>query len=536
MAEYFNRQNFAMFDYDVYALCGDGCLMEGVSGEAASLAGHLKLANLCWIYDNNKITIEGHTDLAFSENVPLRFKGLGWNVVQVDDANDLAALEKAFKKFLRTKTGPTLIVVRSTIGYGSPNKANSHKAHGEPLGADEIRLTKEAYGWPADEQFLVPDEVLAHFAAGVGARGKKLFGRWKRALRTLDKQHADVAAEYQTLRAGRLPEGWDRDLPVFPADPKGMASRASSGKVLNAAARHIPWLLGGSADLAPSTNTLLNFEPVGDFGAANYAGRNFHWGIREHGMAAALNGMALCGLRPYGATFFVFTDYMRPSMRLAAIMKQPVLYVLTHDSIGVGEDGPTHQPVEHLAALRAIPGLVTLRPGDANEVAEAYRAALGLRDRPVALVLTRQNLPTLDRSRYAAAAGVARGGYVLAGGEGTPQVIVIGTGSELSVAVAAYEQLAAAGIAARVVSLPSWELFEAQPEEYRESVLPHEVAARVAVEAGLSFGWERYLGPRGRFVGMRGFGASAPGGALFKHFGITAERVVAEAQDLLAGR
>jgi len=534
LAARYNKPGYELFAAKTYVLCSDGDLMEGVAAEAASLAGHLKLANLCWIYDDNKITIEGDTDLAFSENMALRFKGYGWNVLKVDDANDLVALEKALKKFNQTKTGPTLIVVRSQIGWGAPNKAGSHKAHGEPLGADEITLTKKAYGWDGDT-FAIPEEVYEHFRQGVGARGAKLQKAWKAKLKKYAKDHEAEAGDLAKIAARDLPADWEAALPVFPADAKGVATRVSSGKVLNAVAAKLPWLLGGSADLAPSTNTLLTFDGAGHFSASDYGGRNFHWGIREHGMAAALNGMALCGLRPFGATFFVFTDYMRPSMRLASIMKQPVIYVLTHDSIGLGEDGPTHQPVEHLAAMRAIPGLTVIRPGDANEVAEAYRSAVKQSDGPTVIVLTRQALPTIDREKFAAAEGAARGGYVVAcgaqrGDDAKPDVILMATGSELMVVMAAYDALVAKGVKARVVSMPSWELFDEQDAAYRESVLPSEVPARVACEAGIEQGWQKYLGAKGRFVGMSSFGASAPAPVLFKHFGITPERVVEEAE------
>ena len=529
LAASYYKPGFELFNAKTYVLCSDGDLMEGVASEAASIAGHLKLSNLVWIYDDNKITIEGETDLAFTENVALRFKGYGWNVLRVEDANDLEALQKSLKKFNSTKTGPTLVIVRSLIGYGAPNKAGSHKAHGEPLGAEEIKLTKAFYKWE-EPDFFVPASVYEHFRAGVGARGAKLHKSWKSKLKKYGKEFPELAAELAKMDQHELPTDWESALPTFPADAKGMASRASSGKVLNAVAARIPWLIGGSADLAPSTLTLITAEGSGDFEPDHYNGRNFHWGIREHGMAAALNGMALCGIRPYGATFFVFTDYMRPSMRLSSIMKQPVLYVLTHDSIGVGEDGPTHQPVEHLAALRAIPGLVVMRPGDANEVAEAYRSALKLNDKPTAMVLTRQNLPTLDRTKFAPAAGAAKGAYVLTPGDEKPQVILMATGSELQVVVAAYEQLTAKGVKTRVVSMPSWELFDMQDAAYRESVLPSDVRARVACEAGIEMGWQKYLGDKGRFVGMASFGASAPAGLLFKEFGITAEHVVEEAE------
>jgi transketolase len=533
MAGHFNRPGFELFDYNVYALCSDGDLMEGVGSEAASIAGHLKLANLCWIYDDNKITIEGKTSLAFSEDVPARFAGYGWNVVEVDDVNDLDALRDALKSFQETDDRPTLIVVRSIIAWGSPNKANTHGAHGAALGEDEVRLTKQAYGWPEDEHFLVPEEVLAHFRDGIGRRGRELREAWEATLAQYKAKHPELAEQLELIERRELPAGWDADIEAFPADAKGMASRASSGKVLNQVAKHVPWLLGGSADLAPSNNSTLKFGEVGDFQADNHSGRNFHFGIREHAMAAICNGMTLCGLRAYGATFFVFTDYMRPSMRLAALMGLPVFYILTHDSIGVGEDGPTHQPVEHLAALRAIPNLLVFRPADANEVAEAYRAIIPLRHQPAALVLTRQNLPTLDRTKYGPASGVQKGGYVLADAPGgKPEVILIAGGSEVSLCVEAHEQLSAEGINARVVSLPCWELFDAQGAEYRDSVLPPQLTARVGVETGVEQGWSKYLGPGGRFIGMSSFGASAPAGELMKHFGFTVENIVAAAKEL----
>jgi transketolase len=534
LAARFNKPGFELFDYNIYVLASDGDLMEGVTAEAASLAGHLKLSNLCWIYDDNKITIEGETSLAFSEDVGRWFEGYGWNVIKVADANDLAALRKGYQAFAKTSDRPTMIILRSHIAWGSPNKVDTHEAHGAPLGEEEIRLTKEAYGWPADEKFLVPDEVRTHFQQGIGTRGKQAFDAWQKQFADYAKKHPELAREWQQMDRGQLPEGWDADIPVFPADAKGMASRISGGKVLNAIAARVPWLIGGSADLAPSTMTMLKFDGAGHFGPHDYAGHNFHFGIREHAMASASNGMALSKLRPFCATFFIFSDYLRPAMRLSALMHQPVLYVFTHDSIGVGEDGPTHQPVEHLAACRAIPGLIVMRPGDANEVSEAYRVALRTTDHPMAMVLTRQNLPTLDRSRFAAASGVAKGGYVLADSSGgKPQVILMGTGSEVSTCVEAFELLEKEGIKARVVSLPSFELFLAQDQAYRDSVLPPSITARVAAEAGVVQGWEKFLGPQGRFVGMSGYGASAPGGTLFKHFGITAAHVVAEAKGLL---
>ena len=530
----YDRPGFELFDYDVYVLCSDGDLMEGVGCEAASVAGHLKLSNLCWIYDDNRITIEGRTDLAFSEDVAKRFEGLGWNTIRVDDANDLGALQAALQSFRQCTDRPTLIVVRSIIGYGAPNKADSHDAHGAPLGEEEIRLTKRAYGWPEDEHFLVPDGVREHFAEGVGQRGRQLRAAWCERFSQYEQAHPELAAQLKTLWARKLPDGWDTSLPEFPADGKGLASRVSSGQALNAAARSIPWLIGGSADLAPSNNTMLKFDDAGHFGAGNYGGRNLHFGVREHSMASICNGLALSGLRPYGGTFFVFTDYMRPAMRLSALMHQPVLYVLTHDSIGLGEDGPTHQPVEHLAACRSIPNLLVFRPGDANEVSECYRAILAITDRPSALVLTRPNLPTLDRAKFSPASGVAGGGYVLIDTEhATPQVILIGTGSELELCVAAWRRLADEHIAARVVSMPCCELFDEQDQVYRDRVLPPDVTARVAVEAGIRQGWDRYIGTRGLFVGMDSFGASAPYQQLYKQFGITVDAVVKAAKSLL---
>ncbi len=537
MAAHFNRPGFELFDCNVYALCSDGDLMEGVGSEAASIAGHLRLSNLCWIYDDNRITIEGKTSLAFSEDVAARFAGYGFHVIKVDDVNDLVALRAALQAFGQTDDRPTLIIVRSVIAFGSPNMANTHGAHGAPLGEEEVRLTKQAYGWPEDEQFLVPDEVLAHFREGIGDRGRRLREGWEANLAQYKAEHPDLAEQLELIRRGELPPGWDADIQEFPADAKGIASRASSGKVLNQVAKNVPWMLGGSADLAPSNKSELTFDEAGgDFQAGSHAGRNFHFGIREHAMAAICNGTALCGLRAYGATFFVFTDYMRPSMRLAALMGLPVFYILTHDSIGVGEDGPTHQPVEHLAALRAIPNLIVLRPADANEVAEAYRAVMRLKHQPAALVLTRQNLPTLDRTEFAPAAGLHNGAYVLADApDATPQVILIASGSEVSLCLAARERLSAEGIQARVVSLPCWELFDAQPAEYRDSVLPPQITARVGVEAGVEQGWSKYLGPGGRFIGLKSFGASAPAGVLMEHFGLTVENIVRAAKQSLAG-
>ncbi|MCA9236773.1 MAG: transketolase [Planctomycetales bacterium] len=534
LAANYNQPGYELFDYNVYTLCSDGDLMEGISCEAASLAGHLKLSNLCWMYDDNKITIEGDTDLAFSEDVATRFEGLGWNVLRVDDANDLGALSKALDGFAKCEDAPTLIIVRSVIGFGSPNKGGKHSAHGEPLGPDEVKLTKAAYGWPEDAQFLDPPEASQHFADTLGERGRAVREAWEALFEKYKAAHPELAQQITQMQSRELPAGWDADLPVFPADAKGVASRASGGKALNAVAKNIPWLIGGSADLAPSTKTLLEWPEAGDFEPGNYGGRNFHFGIREHAMAAAVNGMCLSGLRAYGATFFVFSDYCRPSIRLSSIMNLPAILVFTHDSIGVGEDGPTHQPVEQLAAARSIPGVVVLRPGDANETSQAWRAALLETKRPTLLVLTRQNLPTLDREKYASAEGVLRGGYVLSDpAEGKPQVLLIATGSELSLAVAAQDALAAEGVSARVVSMPSQELFADQDAAYRESVIPPAVKARVVVEAGVRQGWDRYIGDQGEFVGMSGFGASAPAGTVFEKMGITVDAVVAAAKHSL---
>jgi transketolase len=523
-----------VFDYDTYVLCSDGDLMEGVAAEAASLAGHLGLANLCWIYDDNKITIEGETELAFTEDVGRRFEGLGWRVEHVADANDAAALKKALEAFKAEQKRPTLVIVKSVIGYGAPKKAGSHEAHGAPLGADEIKGAKESYGWPAGESFRVPAEVPEHFAKTLGSRGRQAHEAWKAAVAGLGRADAAAATELDAFLSARLPADWDSQIPCFPADAKGLASRVSSGKVIQAISAKVPWFLGGSADLAPSTMTLV--PGAGEFGPHDYAGRNFHFGIREHGMAAACNGLALSGLRPYCATFFVFLDYLKPSLRLSAIGGLGVVYVLTHDSIGLGEDGPTHQPIEQLATARAVPGLSVFRPGDANEVAETYRAVMRRPDRPAVIVLSRQNLPTLDRSAgLGSATGTAKGAYVLkeAAG-GTPDCILIGTGSEVQICLDAQAKLAESGVKARVVSMPSWDLFEEQDAAYRESVLPAKVTARVACEAACGFGWERWLGTRGMFVGMKGFGASAPAPSLYKHFGITADAVADAARAAIA--
>lgn len=527
----YNKPDFTLFDYDTYALCGDGDLMEGVACEAASLAAHLKLSNLCWIYDDNGITIEGHTDLAYSEDVAKKFQGLGWNTVSVSDANDLAALKSALDNFKATTDKPTLIIVKSIIGFGSPNKANTHGAHGAPLGDDEIKLTKQAYGWPVDQKFFVPDEARQAFADTTGKTGAAASAAWNAKFAEYKAKFAKEAAEVQAIIDRKLPEGWDAGLKEFAADAKGMATRVSSGKVLNMLAPNFPALFGGSADLAPSTMT--NLDGFGSFESNNYAGRNMHFGIREHGMAAALNGMSLSGLRSFGATFFVFTDYLRPSMRLSSIMHQPVIYVLTHDSIGLGEDGPTHQPVEHLAASRAIPGLYVFRPADANEVLYAYRSALGNDSHPTAMVLSRQNVPTLDRSKYGSAEGTLKGAYVLSDCDGEAQAIILGTGSEIPICLQAQETLAAKGIKTRVVSVPCMELFDEQDDAYKTSVLPCSVKARVACEAGIRMGWDKYIGCSGKFVGMSTFGASAPANKLYEHFKITADNIVNQVESLV---
>src|SRR5262245_13604229 len=536
----FNRPGFGLFGFDVYALCGDGCLMEGISSEAASLAGHWGLSNLCWIYDSNKITIEGHTDLAFSEDVATKFMGLGWNVVRVGDANDLEMLDRAFQVFKDTEDRPTLIIVESHIAWGAPNKQDTSAAHGEPLGDDEVRLTKRAYGWPEDAKFLAPEGVYEHFRDGIGERGRKLQQDWRAKFEEYRKQYPKLADQLYRMQRRELPEGWDQGLPTFAPDPKGKASRETSGAALNAIARTVPWLMGGSADLAPSCKTRLTFEGAGDFNAANHAGRNLHFGIREQAMGAILNGLSLSKVRPFGSGFLIFSDYGRNPLRLAALMEIPVIYVFTHDSIAVGEDGPTHQPVEHLASLRAIPGLITLRPCDAGEVVEAWKFIMQKRHEPVALILTRQAVPTLDRTKYASADGLHHGAYVLADApNGKPDVLLLSTGSEVSLALEAYEKLKADGVAARVVSMPSWEIFEyhcTKHAGYREEVLPSSVRARVSVELASTFGWERYVGSEGRMLGMHTFGASAPLKALQKKFGFSVDAVVAAAKETLGRR
>jgi transketolase len=530
LAKQFNKPDFPIFDYDVIAFCGDGDMMEGVTSEVASFAGHQMLGNLCWIYDSNRISIEGHTDLAFSDDVAARFRAYGWNVHRIGDPNDTGRLVEALDGFRRSREAPTLIIVDTIIGFGAPHKQDTAAAHGEPLGEEEVRLAKRSYGWPEDAKFLVPDGVREHFEQGIGSRGRERNAAWKKLFASYRAKYPELAARVDQMRRRELPQGWDAALPTFPADAKGVATRESAGKVLNAVASHYPWLVGGAADLAPSTKTHLSFDGAGDLEAGQPGGRNMHFGVREHAMGSILNGLALSGLRPFGATFLIFSDYMKPPIRLAAIMELPVIYVFTHDSIGVGEDGPTHQPVEQLISLRSVPGLVTLRPADANEVAEAYRTVMNFKDRPACLVLSRQPLPTLDRKRYASASGVSRGAYVLADSD-KPEVILIGTGSEVALCVEVHEQLKQKGVAARVVSMPSWELFEQQERSYRDSVLPPKIVARVSVEMGSVIGWDRYVGPTGAMIGMHTFGASAPLKGLLTKFGFTAEKILAAAQD-----
>jgi len=528
-AAYFNRPGFELFDYRVYALCGDGCLMEGISHEAASLAGHLRLSNLCWIYDNNKITIEGNTSWAFSEDVATRFIGYGWNVTRVGDANDLEMLRRAFQVAQKETERPTLIIVDSHIAWGAPNKQDTHGAHGEPLGEEEIRLTKLNYSWPENAKFLVPENVRENFQRGIGTRGKTLRDQWFNKLEDYKKQYPVLADHLVRMQKRELPEGWDKDIPKFEPDAKGVAGRDASGKVLNAIAKNVPWLIGGAADLAPSTKTRLTFDEAGDFLAETPTGRNFHFGVREHAMSSILNGLALSKVRPYGSGFLIFSDYARPAIRLSAIMEIPTIYIFTHDSIGVGEDGPTHQPIEQLASLRAIPNLIVLRPGDANEVAEAWRLIMQLKHEPTCLILSRQALPTIDRKKYAGAENTQKGAYVLADSSapnGQPDLILMGTGSEVALCLEAYERLAASGVKVRLVSIPSWELFERQSQDYKDKVIPTTVKARVAVEQAAKFGWQRYTSSTDAVVGMRTFGASAPLKELTKKFGFSVDNVV----------
>jgi transketolase len=534
LANRYNRPGFDVFDYKIYAVCGDGCMMEGVASEAASLAAHLGLDNLCWVYDNNHITIEGNTRIAFTEDVATRFLAYGWNVLRVGDANDIARIEHSLEVFSKTKGRPTFIILDSHIGYGSPHKQDTPEAHGEPLGEEEVRLTKRSYGWPEDAKFLVPDGVYEHFSAGIGARGATARAAWEKLFDGYRSAYPELAAQIELMLRRELPAEWDRNLPIFPADAKGIAGREASGKVLNVLAQNIPWFLGGSGDLGPSNKTLLTYEGAGDLQAETPGGKNLHYGIRENAMGAIVNGLSLSKLRAFGATFFIFSDFLRPTIRLSALMELPTILVFTHDSMGDGEDGPTHQPVEHLASLRAIPGLVTLRPADANEVVEAYRYIMQLRHKPAVLVLSRQPLPTLDRSKYAPASGVAHGAYVLADTPGdNPEVILIASGSEVSLALNAHEALIAEGIRSRVVSIPSWDIFDHQTQEYQDSVLPPNVKARIAIEQASTFGWERYVGASGHIIGMKTFGASAPLKELQRKFGFEPDRVVQVAKELL---
>lgn len=536
LAQRYNRTDFAIFDYKVYSLCGDGDMMEGVSSEAASLAAHLGLGNLCWIYDSNRITIEGSTSIAFTEDVAARFRGYGWVVVRLPDPNDRRELAAELGRFASGQHAhaPTLIIVDSVIAWGAPHKQGTKEAHGEPLGVDEVRLTKKFYHWPEDSSFLVPDGVYEHFARGIGARGEKLNAAWQARFAAYRAAFPELAGEIDLIERRELPQGWDEALPVFPADEKGLASRDSSSKVLNAIAPHLPWLIGGAADLAPSTKTRMTFDGAGDLEPATPGGRNMHFGIREHAMGAAVNGMALSKLRPFGSGFLIFSDYMKPAVRLSALMEIPTIFIFTHDSIGVGEDGPTHQPIEQLLSLRSIPGMFVIRPADANEVAEAWRVMLSLKHHPACLILSRQPLPTFPRDVYASAAGLDRGAYVMADAtNGEPQVILIGTGSEVHYCVEAHELLQREGIASRVVSMPCWELFERQDEAYRKSVLPDHVTARVAVEQASVIGWDRYAGSTGAIIGMKSFGASAPMKDLLKKFGFSADAVAKAARQQL---
>lgn len=535
LAERYNKPGFELFNYNIYAICGDGCLMEGVGSEAASLAGHLKLDNLCWIYDNNHITIEGNTRITFTEDVATRFLGYHWNVLRVGDANDLERIEDALDIFKKTEGRPTLIILDSHIGYGSPHKMDTSAAHGEPLGEEEVRLVKRAYHWPEDSKFLVPDEVPGNFAAGVGARGSQMRNAWEALFASYRVQFPEPATEIEQMLRRDLPQGWDRDLPSFQPDPAGIAGRDASGQALNAIAKNIPWMLGGSADLAPSNKTALKFSGAGDFEPDTPSGRNLHFGIREHAMAAIVNGLSLSKLRAFGSTFAIFSDYARPAIRLSALMELPTIFIFTHDAMGDGEDGPTHQPVEQLISLRAVPGLVVLRPADANEVVEAYRYIMQLRHQPAALFLSRQALPTFDRSQYASAAGVAKGAYIMADAPGgAPEVILIASGSEVALILDAQTELQKEGIRARAVSMPSWDIFEHQSQAYRDEVLPPAIRARVAVEQGSEIGWDRYVGAYGRIIGMKTFGASAPLKELQRKYGFEPEQVVAIAKEVLA--
>lgn len=539
LAERYNKPGYPIFDYHIWTFSGDGDQMEGVSSEAASIAGHLRLSNLTWLYDSNQISIEGSTKLAFIEDTHKRFEGYGWNVVEVTDANDLELLKERFQE-ARAQDGiaggkPTLIVVHSQIAYGAPKKAGTAAAHGEPLGDEEVAGTKKFYGWPEDKTFYVPDGVMEHFQQGIGARGQALNAGWLEMIGRYRAEYPELAAELEMINQHDLPEGWDKEIPTYETDKKGIASRESSGKILNAIAPHVPWLIGGAADLSPSTKTNLTFQGAGSYEAGNYGGRNLHFGVREHAMGSITNGIALSGIRPYCSGFLIFSDYMKAPIRLSSIMELPVVYIFTHDSIGVGEDGPTHQPIEQLAQLRATPGIITIRPGDSNEVAEAWRVIMPLKEQPVALILSRQALPTLDRTKYAPASGLAKGAYVVGDCDGTPDVILMATGSELAMAVDTYETLIAEGVKARVVSMPSFDLFEEQSDEYKESVLPSSVTGRVAIEQAAAFGWDRYTGLKGTIIAMHTFGASAPLSDLLKKFGFTPEKILEAARKQAAG-
>ena len=531
----YNRPGYDLFDFNVYALCGDGDMMEGVASEAGSLAGHLRLSNLCWIYDSNRVTIEGHTDIAFTEDVAARFLAYGWNVLRVTDANDTERLERAYHGFLSTEDRPTLIIVHSHIGYGAPHKQDSPEAHGEPLGEEEVRLTKEFFGFDPAQDFVVPDGVRQHFSAQLGARGARLNAEWQDTFQRYRNQYPDLAEQVVCMSKRGLPSGWEAALPDFPPSATGLSTRDASGRVLNAVAERIPWIVGGAADLTPSTKTRLTFETAGDFQPGeplgNRRGRNMHFGVREHAMCAAVNGMTLTGLRAFGSGFLIFTDYARGAIRLASLMDLPVLHIWTHDLISVGEDGPTHEPIEQLVSLRAIPGMVVIRPADANEMSEAYRCILQLQHRPAALICSRQPLPIVDRTKFAPAAGLAKGAYVLTDApDAKPDVILIASGSEVTLCLTARDKLVAEGVTTRVVSMPSWELFEEQDATYRDSVLPPSVTARVTVEEGSPLGWQRYAGPTGVVLGMRTFGMSAPMKVVAEHFGFTTDTVVAAAK------
>ena len=535
LAARYNREGFPLFDFDVYVFCGDGDLMEGVSGEAASLAGHQRLDNLCWVYDNNHISIDGRTEITYEDDVAARFAGYGWNVTRVGDANDLALLTRGFQAFRNEPERPTLIIVDSHIGWGSPHLVDTPQVHGEPLGEEEVRATKAAYGWPEDAEFLVPDGVREHFDDGIGRRGAELRDAWEKLFDGYLREKTTLARELEAMQRRELPEGWDGDVPSFEADEKGMATRKASNQVQNAVAGRIPWLLAGSADLTDSTSVRLkDVEGAEDFEPGDRNARQLHLGIREHESAALCNGLSLSKLRPVWSTYLTFSDYAKPAIRLSALMELPVIHLFTHDSIGLGEDGPTHQPVEHLAGLRAIPGLDVIRPADANEVAEAWRAALDRHHQPVALVLTRQDVPIIDRGRYASAEGVRRGAYVLADpDDGDPKVILIATGSEVALAVAAHEKLVAEGVRSRVVSMPCWELFERQEQAYQDEVLPPAITARVSIEEASTLGWDRFVGREGAKIGMHTFGSSAPLKDVQTKFGFTPEKVAETAKEVL---